>query len=136
MKHSLKLVAVAALAAGWFFVVGCAQRTKVASYQGESNQIAAVIQKRNLTPADVVGALSTYVPNGRHDKYIMFASGSQNGQVLVYGIPSMRLLDEIPVFALDSMAGWGYGGTGNAILQEGNIPAGATGPARDFDKRS
>lgn len=41
----------------------------------------------------------------------------------------MRLLDEIPVFTPESMAGWGFGGAGNAILKEGDIPASSMGPA-------
>jgi nitrous-oxide reductase len=129
MKRQLEFGPIVALAAGILALAGCGRRANVASYQGESNRVAAVIRKRDLRPADVLGAVSTFVPNGRHDKYIMFASGGQNGQVLVYGIPSMRLLDEIPVFAPDSMAGWGYGGAGNAILREGDIPASSLGPA-------
>ncbi|MGH7996544.1 MAG: Sec-dependent nitrous-oxide reductase [Opitutaceae bacterium] len=112
-------------------ICGCSRRsTSAASYAGESNTAAAVIAARHLEPADVVRALSTFVPPGRHDPYIMFASGGQNGQVLVYGIPSMRLLTEIPVFSPDSMAGWGYGGDGNQILEEGDIPASKLGPRK------
>lgn len=75
MKHQPKRALIVALAAGVVFVAGCGKRANVASYRGESNRIAAVIAKRNLTPADVLGAVSTFVPNGRHDKYVMFASG-------------------------------------------------------------
>lgn len=129
MKRQLKFVSLPAVAAGILLLAGCGKRANVANYQGESNQIAAVIGKRNLTPDDVLGAVSTYEPSGRHDQYVMLASGGQSGQVLVYGIPSMRLLDQIPVFTPDSMVGWGYGGAGNAILRDADIPAGPTGPA-------
>jgi nitrous-oxide reductase len=129
MKHHLKFAPIPALVAGILFLAGCGKRANVASYQGEPNQIATVIAQRNLTPDDVFGAVSTYEPSGQHDEYVMFASGGQSGQVLVYGIPSMRLLDQIPVFTPDSMAGWGYGGAGNAILHEADLLAGPTGPA-------
>lgn len=87
MRYHLKIIPILALAVGMRLIEGCVKRTKVVSYQGESNRIAAVIQKRHLTPADVLGAVSTFVPNGRHDPFIMLASGGQSGQVLVDGIP-------------------------------------------------
>lgn len=129
MNYQKMLIQVSALAAAVLLIAGCSKKAGNANFQGESNQIAKLIADRNLNPNDVYGALATYEPPGQHDKYIMFASGGQSGQILVYGIPSMRLLDQIPVFTPDSMAGWGYGGAGNAILKEGDLPAGATGPA-------
>src|SRR5579885_3841302 len=113
MKRELKTGIVLSLM-GAALVAGCSKRAaNQVSYQGESARAAAVIAQRNLKPDDVVRALETFVPPGQHDPYLMFASGGQNGQILVYGIPSMRLLPEIPVFTPDSMAGWGFGGIGN-----------------------
>lgn len=109
---------------------GCSKPSATLAYQGESNAAAAAIAARHLNPIDVVRALRTFVPPGRQDPYLMFASGGQNGQVLVYGIPSMRLLTEIPVFTPDPMAGWGFGGDGNGILAEGDIPASQLGPKK------
>ncbi len=113
---------------------GCAKQSNHnAAYKGESNQAAKIIAQRKLTPADVVGALKTFEPPGRRDKYLMFASGGQGGQVLVWGIPSMRLLQEIPVFTPDSMAGWGFGGAGDKVLRGGDIPASRMGPREKLD---
>jgi len=76
---------------------------------GESvEEIAAA---RNLSPADVSAALKTYMPSGRHDEYLMFASGGHSGQIMVVGLPSMRLLKVIAVFTPESWQGWGTGGT-------------------------
>lgn len=66
-----------------------------AAAQSGVEQIAA---ERGLTPADVSAALKTYVPSGRWDDYLIFASGGHSGQVLVFGVPSMRLLKLIGVF--------------------------------------
>jgi nitrous-oxide reductase len=130
MKMELKSGVVASLL-GAALVAGCSKpAANQAAYSGESAQAAAVIAQRNLKPEDVVRALETFVPPGQHDPYLMFASGGQNGQILVYGIPSMRLLTEIPVFTPDSMAGWGFGGIGNEVLDEGNIPASAMEPEK------
>jgi len=47
-----------------------------------------------------------YVPPGEHDKYYAFLSGGQSGSVFVVGIPSGRLIREIPVF--EPRAAYGY----------------------------
>lgn len=79
-----------------------------------------IAQERNLTPDDVKAALVTYMPSGRHDDYVMFASGGHSGQVFAIGVPSMRLLRSIAVFTPEPWQGWGYG-TGNDILAEGQV---------------
>ena len=126
-KSLLGLIVAAGL------VAGCSKHAaNQTKYQGESTTASAVIAQRHLKPDDVVRALQTFVPPGQHDPYVMFASGGQNGQVMVYGLPSMRLLTQIPVFTPDPMAGWGYGGTGNKVLAEGDIPASPLGPQKNL----
>jgi nitrous-oxide reductase len=87
---------------------------------GLSEEAAAIAQARGLTPTDVSAALKTYLPTGVHDEYMIFASGGHAGQVLVIGVPSMRLLKVIGVFTPEPWQGWGYG-SGNEILAEGDI---------------
>jgi len=82
--------------------------------------LAAVAEARKLTPDDLVAAAKTFMPTGRHDDYIMFASGGHSGQVLVIGMPSMRLLRVIGVFTPEPWQGWGYG-VGEEVLKEGDI---------------
>lgn len=67
----------------------------------------AVANERGLTPDDVYAALATYVPGGKQDDYVMFASGGHSGQVIAIGLPSMRILKIIPVFVPDSWSGYG-----------------------------
>ena len=76
---------------------------------GLSDRAAQVAAERKLSPDDVVAALQTFMPSGRHDDYIMFASGGHSGQVFVIGLPSMRLLRSIGVFTPEPWQGWGYG---------------------------
>lgn len=52
-------------------------------------------------------AVDSYVPPGELDEYYLFYSGGHSGQVFVAGIPSMRHLMTIPVFA--PYPGLGYG---------------------------
>ena len=54
-----------------------------------------VMKRRNLSQQDLLAAAKTYVPTGKRDEFIAFSSGGQSGQVLVYGIPSMRILTDI-----------------------------------------
>jgi len=68
-----------------------------------------IVRERQLTPADIKAALATYTPTGRHDEYVMFASGGHSGQVIAIGMPSMRILKVIPVFTPDPWQGYGYG---------------------------
>jgi nitrous-oxide reductase len=51
----------------------------------------------------------------------MFSSGGQGGQVLVIGVPSMRILKIIGVFTPEPWQGYGYGGSSNEVLAGGFI---------------
>ncbi len=85
-------------------------------------EIDAIVQERGLTPDDISAALQTYMPSGEHDDYIMFASGGQSGQVLVIGMPSMRLLKVIAVFTPEPWQGYGYGAEGTMeVLAGGQV---------------
>ncbi len=84
-------------------------------------EAAQLVQDRGLTADDVYAALKTYMPSGKTDPYIMIASGGQSGQVLVIGVPSMRILKVIGVFTPEPWQGWGFGGSGNNILAEGKV---------------
>ncbi|HLU39976.1 MAG TPA: cytochrome C, partial [Planctomycetota bacterium] len=67
------------------------------------------MQTRNLSEADVVAALKTYTPTGRPDEYLGFASGGHGGNLIVFGVPSMRLLKYIGVFTPEPWQGYVYG---------------------------
>jgi nitrous-oxide reductase len=87
---------------------------------GLSSEAAAIVQDRGLSPDDITAALKTYLPTGVHDEYLIFSSGGHSGQVLLIGVPSMRLLKVIGVFTPEPWQGWGYG-VGNEVLEEGDV---------------
>ena len=91
----------------------------VAASLGASSSIHDLMTARGLSEADVESALKTYVPSGKHDEYTIFASGGQSGQVLVIGVPSMRLLKLIGVFTPEPWQGYGYGGESNKVIAGG-----------------
>ncbi len=86
---------------------------------GASASIKDLMAARGLSEGDVESALKTYMPTGKKDDYLIFASGGQSGQVLVLGVPSMRLLKVIGVFTPEPWQGYGYGGESNKIIEAG-----------------
>lgn len=89
----------------------------LASLPAEANRL---IKERSLAPDDVTAALATYMPTGKLDDYVMFASGGHSGQVFAIGLPSMRLLRQIAVFTPEPWQGYGLG------VQESALPSGGT----------
>jgi nitrous-oxide reductase len=80
-----------------------------------------IASARGLTPQDVSAALKTYVPSGKMDDYFIFASGGHGGQVLVVGVPSMRLLKVIGVFTPEPWQGYGFDDATKEILASGGM---------------
>lgn len=63
-------------------------------------------------------AQKVYVAPGDLDEYYFFASGGHSGQVYIYGIPSMRHLSTIPVFAPYPATGYGFDKESKEMLGE------------------
>ena len=80
-----------------------------------------VMKARGLTEKDMLAAAKTYTPTGGRDEFIVFSSGGQSGHVIVYGIPSMRILKYVAVFTPEPWQGYGFDDESKAVLAEGNI---------------
>jgi len=65
---------------------------------------------KNLVATAQTGgaAEKVYVAPGKHDEFYSIVSGGFSGNVSVYGLPSGRLLRQIPVFSQFPECGWGY----------------------------
>ncbi len=87
---------------------------------GSGQDLESVAKARGLTPADLVAAAKTYMPTGKYDEYLMFASGGHSGQLLVIGVPSMRLLKVVGVYTPEPWQGWGFSKDTKKVLAEGN----------------
>ncbi len=101
--RGLALPGVALATAGLLFACGGS------GSGGGTADVSQIAQERGLSESDVAAAVKTYVPTGDMDDYYLFASGGHSGQVLVYGVPSMRLLKVIGVFTPEPWQGYGYG---------------------------
>jgi len=80
-----------------------------------------VMKDRGLSEKDVIRAAKTYNPSGGRNEFIVFSSGGQSGQVIVYGVPGMRILKYIAVFTPEPWQGYGYDEDSKKILRQGNI---------------
>ena len=93
--------------------------SKKSSSSGASSALTDLMKARNLSEADVNAALKTYTPSGRTDEYMVFASGGHSGQVIVIGVPSMRILKYIAVFTPEPWQGYGFDDQTKAVLAGG-----------------
>lgn len=93
--------------------------SKPAAPAGASESLRDLMKARGLTEADVNAALKTYVPPGKKDEYLIFASGGQSGQIDVIGVPSMRMIKVIAVFTPEPWQGYGYGGEEDQVIAQG-----------------
>lgn len=86
-----------------------------------SSELDAIMKARSLSEKDILAAAKTYQPSGRKDEYLVFSSGGQSGQVIVYGVPSMRIYKYIAVFTPEPWQGYGYDEESKKVLEGGKI---------------
>ena len=110
IKHFKKLT---------LLILGISLTATVASANG--GELQKVMKARGLSEIDVIRAAKTYNPTGGRDEFVVFSSGGQSGQVIVYGVPSMRILKYIAVFTPEPWQGYGYDEESLKILRQGNI---------------
>ncbi len=72
--------------------IGALTTVSIASAESE---LEKVMKERGLTQQDILAAAKTYTPSGGRDKYIVFSSGGQSGQVWYMVFPSMRIFKNI-----------------------------------------
>ena len=72
---------------------------------GSCGRKSAIKQERGGTAE---AATLTYVAPGDTDEYYLFYSGGHSGNVYVAGVPSMRHISTIPVFAPYPATGYGF----------------------------
>ena len=121
--HKLVLISVI----GVLVLTGCdltrTQQEEPQAVEGGALPQAAmdIAEERGLSPADISAALKTYIPSGQHDEYLMFLSGGHSGQLIVAGVPSMRILKNIAVFVPESWQGYGFGSWDSKEVLEGGL---------------
>ncbi|MBA9075680.1 Sec-dependent nitrous-oxide reductase [Rufibacter quisquiliarum] len=87
-----------------------------AMLQGCSNTKGSDATGATASALSSDAATQVYVKPGSHDELYSFLSGGFSGQVSVYGLPSGRLLRNIPVFSQHAENGYGYSEESKAML--------------------
>ncbi len=113
----MKIFTKRALSIGTGLLLGMSLSTTAWS----AKSLEQVMKDRGLTQKDVLAAAKTYTPTGGRDEYMVFSSGGQSGQLIVYGIPSMRLLKYVGVFTPEPWQGYGFDDESKEVLAQGRI---------------
>jgi len=100
-------------------VLGSTLAATVASAAG--GELQKVMKARGLTENDIIRAAKTYTPSGGRDEFMIFSSGGQSGQIMVYGVPSMKILKYIAVFTPEPWQGYGFDEESKKVLRQGNV---------------
>jgi len=105
-------------------VIAAVQLLSCSGANAPAGDLMSIAAARGLSPEDAARAVKTFVAPGQHDEYVLFASGGHSGQILAFGIPSMRLLKAIAVFTPEPWQGYGFGAEwGKAALATGGVSA-------------
>ncbi len=83
-----------------------------------------VMKRRNLTDKDMLAAAKTYTPTGGRDEFLAFSSSGHAGDIIVWGIPSMRIIKYIGVFTPEPWQGYGFDDESKALLAPSKTPEG------------
>ena len=103
---------------GAVVIAGCPDEPTEPEEVRPARTVPELMEARGLSEADVQAALMTYHPSGMQDEFVMFASGGQAGNLIVIGVPSMRILRYVGVFTPEPWQGYGYDDDTAAMLAE------------------
>ncbi len=110
------------------FTTGCGEKGKTAG--GDETNVGAprgnesfgeVVKRRGLNADDVLAAAKTYTPDNIRDEYITLNSGGQAGSMIMYGVPSMRLVKYVPTAARQPENGYGFSKESMDMMKTGFI---------------
>ena len=73
------------------------------------SRIEEIARERKLQPEHIEAAVKTYLPGTYYDEFYVVGSGGHSGQVIIVGLPSMKIYRVIAVFTPEPWQGWGYG---------------------------
>ncbi len=100
-------------------ILGTTLTATMASAAG--GELQKIMKERGLTENDIIRAAKTYTPSGGRDEFMVFSSGGQSGQIMVYGVPSMKILKYIAVFTPEPWQGYGFDEESKKVLRQGNV---------------
>jgi len=80
-----------------------------------------VVKRRGLNASDILAAAKTYTPDNLVEEYIALNSGGQAGNMIMYTIPSMRLIKYVPTATRQPENGYGFSRESMDMMKSGYI---------------
>ena len=80
-----------------------------------------VVKRRGLNADDILAAAKTYTPDNLTEEYITLNSGGQAGNMIMYTVPSMRLVKYVPTAARQPENGFGFSRESMDMMESGYI---------------
>jgi len=108
------------------FTTGCGEKgskagdTEIGAPRGDES-FGDVVKRRGLNADDVLAAAKTYTPDNIEDEYITLNSGGQAGSMIMYTVPSMRLVKYVPTAARQPENGYGFSKESMDMMESGYI---------------
>ncbi len=123
MKKVIRFTALAVLSTA--FLISCgkgggAATSETGAPRGEET-LGEVAKRRNLNAEDILAAVKTYTPDNIKDEYVSLNSGGQEGNMIMYTVPSMRLVKYVPTNTRQPYNGFGYSVETYNLMKHGFI---------------
>ncbi len=123
---SSRLLFAFLLSLAMVFTTGCGdkEKTKGSGNMGAprgDESFGEVVKRRGLNADDVLAAAKTYTPDNLKEEYIALNSGGQAGNMIMYTIPSMRLVKYVPTAARQPENGYGFSKESMEMMETGYI---------------
>ncbi len=121
-----KIIIASLLSFALVFVTSCGDKggTGSSGINGEprgDESFGDVVKRRGLNSMDVLAAAKTFTPDNLKDEYVSLNSGGQAGNMIMYTVPSMRLLKYVPTAARQPYNGYGYSMESMDMMKTGFI---------------
>ncbi len=126
----VKLFLAAIFALPLLFSTGCKKGESGGGTKHNTGEMSAphgaeklgdVVKRRGLNADDVLAAAKTYTPDNLADEYVTLNSGGQEGNMIMYTVPSMRMLKYVPTAARQPYNGYGYSKESKELMKTGFI---------------
>ena len=123
---SSRLLFAFLLSLAMVFTTGCGdkEKTKGSGDMGAprgDESFGEVVKRRNLNADDVLAAAKTYTPDNLKEEYIALNSGGQAGNMIMYTIPSIRLVKYVPTADGQPENGYGFSKESMEMMESGYI---------------
>lgn len=109
------------------FTTGCGEKgtktggdSEMGAPRGDES-FGDVVKRRGLNADDVLSAAKTYTPDNLKEEYICLNSGGQAGNMIMYSVPSMRLVKYVPTCARQPENGYGFSKESMKMMESGYI---------------